>query len=347
MQSPVVPLDRPARPAPCRARLLAMGALLMGGVFLSFLIGRYPVAPLDLMRMLAARALPVQTTWQETAELVVFSIRLPRVLLSCMVGCCLAAAGASYQGVFQNPMASPDVLGASSGAALGAALAILFRAGPAAVTASAFAFSLMCVGLVILVSNRARGKKVLGLILSGIMISSLFSSGTSFVKLAADPGDQLPAITFWLMGSLSGAKMSDVLFALAPMAMGCAALLALKWRVNVLTLGDEEARTMGVHAGRLRLWVILASTLVTAASVAVSGMIGWVGLVIPHVARRVVGSNYRYLMPASMMLGALFLLMVDTLCRSLLATEIPLGILTSLAGAPFFIYLMTRESERF
>lgn len=339
--------DANNRRLPYAAAVTLMAALLAGGVVLSFLLGRYPVGPAELARILLSRVFSIEPSWPEAAELVVFNIRLPRVLLSCMVGCCLSAAGASYQGVFQNAMAAPDILGASSGAALGAALAILLNMGGYMVTAMAFLFSLLCVTLVIFISSHAKGKKVLGLVLSGIMISSLFSSGTSFVKLMADPSDQLPAITFWLMGSLSGAKPDDVLFAFVPMALGCATLLMLKWRINVLTLGDDEARTMGVNAQRVRLTVILASTLITAASVAVSGMIGWVGLVIPHLARRLVGNNYRCLMPASMLLGALFLLTVDNLCRTLMMTEIPLGILTSLVGAPFFIYLITRENERY
>lgn len=339
--------DANNRRLPYAAAVTLMAALLAGGVVLSFLLGRYPVGPAELARILLSRVFPIGPSWPEAAELVVFNIRLPRVLLSCMVGCCLSAAGASYQGVFQNAMAAPDILGASSGAALGAALSILLNMGGHTVTAMAFLFSLLCVTLVIFISSHAKGKRVLGLVLSGIMISSLFSSGTSFVKLMADPSDQLPAITFWLMGSLSGAKPDDVLFAFVPMALGCATLLMLKWRINVLTLGDDEARTMGVNAQRVRLTVILASTLITAASVAVSGMIGWVGLVIPHLARRLVGNNYRCLMPASMLLGALFLLTVDNLCRTLMMTEIPLGILTSLVGAPFFIYLITRENERY
>ena len=195
--------------------------------------------------------------------------------------------------------------------------------------------------------SRARGKRVLGLILSGIMIGSLVSSGTSFIKLVADPQDQLPAITYWLMGSLNGASLADVRFVLLPMALGLVPLHLLRWRLNILTLGDEEAQTMGVNAGRLRAAVILCATLVTAASVSVSGVIGWVGLVIPHLTRRMVGNNYRHLMPATMLFGAIFLLLVDDLSRNLLATEIPLGILTSLIGAPFFIYLITRDGERY
>ena len=178
------------------------------------------------------------------------------------------------------------------------------------------------------------------------MIGSLVSSGTSFIKLVADPDDQLPAITYWLMGSLNGTNPADVWFALVPMSIGVIPLFLLRWRVNILTLGDDEAQTMGVNAKRLRVIVILCATLITAASVSVSGVIGWVGLVIPHLARRLVGNNYKYLMPASMLFGAIFLLLVDDVSRNMFATEIPIGILTSFIGAPFFIYLITKDGEQ-
>jgi iron complex transport system permease protein len=183
--------------------------------------------------------------------------------------------------------------------------------------------------------------------LSGIVVGSLFSAATSFIKLVADPTDQLPAITYWLMGSLAGAKSGDIKFAIIPMTIGLVPLLLLRWRMNVLTMGDDEARTMGINANQIRFIVIICSTLTTAASVSVSGMIGWVGLVIPHVARKVVGNNYNHLMPASILCGAIFLLLVDNVSRNLLTTEIPLGILTAFIGAPFFIYLITRRGEDF
>jgi len=314
-------------------------------VLVSFALGRYPIPPGELLSMLASRFLPIRPTWPAQMEAVLFHVRLPRVVLACMVGCCLSGAGAAFQGVFQNPMASPDILGASSGAGFGAALAILLGMSSRMIPVSAFLFSLLSVALVWLVSARVRGKRILGLILTGMMVSSLFSAGTSFLKLVADPADQLPAITYWLMGSLSGAKGEDIRFALLPMALGMLPLLALRWQINLLTLGEDEARTMGVHVGRVRTAVLLGATLLTAASVAVSGVIGWVGLVVPHLARRVVGNNFRYLMPASMLLGAIFLLLVDNLSRNLLATEIPLGILTAFVGAPFFLYLITRGGE--
>lgn len=278
-------------------------------------------------------------------EAAVLSIRLPRVLLACMVGCCLSSAGAAYQGVFQNPMASPDLLGASSGAALGAALAILFGSSGLTITLSAFAASIAAIVAVNLAAARAHGKKVVNLILAGVMISSLCSACTSYIKLVADPSSQLPAITYWMMGSLSGSSMKDVQMAAIPMALGLIPLLCIRWRMNLLTLDDDEARAMGIHAGALRLLVIVCSTLITAASVAVSGLIGWVGLIAPHLSRKLTGNDYRKLLPSSMLLGACFLLGADNVSRNLHATEIPIGILTAFIGAPFFLYLIIRKES--
>lgn len=333
------------KPKTARAAVWALLGLLLLGVVVSFLLGRYPIAPGQLFGILLARVLPVEPFWTAQMETILWNVRLPRILLSCLVGACLSGAGAAYQGIFKNPMASPDVLGASAGAAFGAALAILAGAGRSAVTLSAFGGSLLSVGLVWGVGRLSRGKQVLGLILAGIMVSSLFQAGTSYIKLVADPSNQLPAITYWLMGSLSGARMADVGFALPMMAAGALPLLLLRWKLNVLTLGDEEARTMGVNVGLVRLIVILAATLLTASAVAVSGTIGWVGLVVPHLARRLTGNDYRRLMPASFLGGALFLLLVDDLSRNLLATEIPLGILTAFVGAPFFLWLILRRRD--
>lgn len=334
------------------SKVILFAAVLLILFVLSFLMGRYPIRPMELFGMLGNRILSLlnlqghivaEPFWDQQTEAIFFSIRLPRILLACLVGCCISTAGAAYQGIFQNPMAAPDILGASSGAAFGAALAILLRSPSWLITILAFVFSLVTVALVTLISRYASGSRILGLILGGIMISSLFSSGTSYIKLVADPNDQLPAITYWLMGSLADAKLSRVLFACIPMAIGLIPLILMRWRINILTLGDEEATSMGVNTQRVRLLVIICATLITAASVSVSGMIGWVGLVIPHFARRIVGNNYIRLLPLTMIIGALFLLGVDDISRNLLAKEIPLGILTSLVGAPFFIYLITRK----
>lgn len=277
---------------------------------------------------------------------VLINIRLPRILMACLVGCCLSCAGAAYQGVFQNPMASPDILGASNGAAFGAALGIILGLGSKWMTLSAFVISIITVMIVFAIAQKAPGNKVINLILAGIMIGSFFSAGTSYIKLVADTTNELPAITYWLMGSLSGVKISDFnLIVILAMIIGCTTLVALRWKINILTLGDEEASTLGINTRRLRLIVILAATLVTAASIAVSGVIGWVGLVIPHLTRKLVGHDYRKLIPASMFTGAIFLLIVDDISRNLLATEIPIGILTAFVGAPFFVYLLIKRDK--
>ena len=328
------------------AILLLLAVCLLLAIIGSVTLGRYPIGLKELGGILLSRIRPVEPFWTKTQESLLLQHRLPRILLACLVGGCLSSAGAAYQGVFQNPMAAPDILGASSGAAFGAALAILLRLSGSWIMVLAFFGSIVTVLLVMFVAGRAKGKRVLGLILAGIMVSSLISSGTSLIKLVADPEDQLPAITYWLMGSLNGTSPADVWFALLPMAVGFLPLYLLRWRINLLTLGDEEARTIGVNARRLRTIVILSATLITAAAVSVSGVIGWVGLVIPHLTRRMVGNNYRHLLPASALFGAIFLLLVDNLSRMLFATEIPIGILTSFIGAPFFLYLITREGER-
>lgn len=334
------------RHLPYSVIILILFVALIGCILASVALGRYPIGLREVGGILLSRVMEIEPFWRPVQESLLLQHRLPRILLACMVGCCLATAGAAYQGVFQNPMAAPDILGASSGAAFGAALAILLEMGSSMIVIMAFVCSIATVMLVIYVGSRTKGKKVTGLVLAGIMVGSLVSSGTSFIKMVADPSDQLPAITYWLMGSLNGTGPEEVLLAAIPMLIGLVPLLVLRWRINILTLGDDEAQTMGVNAKRLRVVVILCATLITASSVAVSGVIGWVGLVIPHLTRRMVGNNYKHLMPATMLFGAIFLLLVDDLSRNLLATEIPIGILTSFIGAPFFLYLITRDGER-
>lgn len=333
--------------------LFAIFAGLIVLMLFSFIFGRYDVSVKqvvsiltdDFLGKISGGSWGLTQNWTDKMEIAVLNIRLPRILMAVMVGLCLSAAGASYQGVFQNPMASPDVLGASSGAAFGAALAILIGCSSKMIMVFAFAFSLLTVGMVFIIGTKAPGLKILNLILAGIMISSLFTAGTSYIKLVADPSNQLPAITYWLMGSLSGTEIDDVKLAVIPMAVGCFILLLVSWRINILALGDEEAHTLGVNTDLLRLVVVFAATLVTASSIAAAGMIGWVGLVIPHVCRKIIGSNYRWLMPASMFMGGGFLLLVDNVSRNLLATEIPIGILTAFVGAPFFVYLIIRQEK--
>jgi len=339
--------DREKRLLPPPAVLALLLCALAAGILLSFSLGRYPVPIKELIAILVNRLPSVNITqfWEHTQEVAVWNVRMPRVLMAVLVGASLSAAGACYQGVFQNPMAAPDILGASAGAGFGAALAILIDMSSNGITLLAFTMSLITVAMVFFVSRHTKGEKVMGLILAGIMISSLFQAGTNFVKLVADPGNKLPAITYWLMGSFVGATKKELNFIIWPMLIGLIPLLVMRWRLNVLTLGDDEARALGVDAGRIRLFAVVCATLITAASVSVSGMIGWVGLVIPHMMRRLVGSDYRYLLPASVLGGGLFLLMVDNVSRSMSSTEIPIGILTAFIGAPFFLLLITRRGD--
>ena len=324
-----------------RARfvVLALVLILVGAAAISLLLGRYPIDPAQAVAMLVSKIVPVDPIWTEQQATLFFNVRLPRILLALMVGCCLACAGAAYQGTFQNPLVSPDILGASQGAAFGAAVAILLGVSSFTTSLFAFGFSLFTVLLVLLISSRARGNHMMVVVLAGVMVSSLFQAGVSYAKLVADPTDELADITYWLMGSLTGANMRDI------MLVGCATLFALRWRINILTMGDDEAATMGVNARRTRIVVIVAATLVTAASVCVTGMIGWVGLVIPHLCRMLVGADYRRLIPASMLMGASFLLIVDDVARLATTAEIPIGILTAFVGAPFFLYLITRKKK--
>ena len=323
--------------------LIILLAVLAALMLLSLCLGRYAVPLREVLRILLSRFTFVEQTWEAGMSAAVLNIRPPRILLAALVGACLSIAGVSYQGIFRNAMAAPDFLGASSGAAFGAALAILLGLSSAGITVCAFCFSLLTVALVFFVAQRAPGKRAANLILAGIMVSSLFSAGTSYIKLVADPSSKLPEITYWLMGSFSGKTWHDVRFALPFMLLGTVPLFLLRWRMNLLTMGDDEARAMGVDANRLRLLVVVCATLVTAASVSVSGVIGWVGLVIPHMARRLSGNDYRKLLPTTLLLGAIFLLAVDIICRNLLAVEIPIGILTSFFGAPFFLALMLKK----
>lgn len=314
--------------------------------FFSFLLGRYPIDPYNLIKILASQWFPIPITWKPEMETILFQVRLPRIFMACLIGAALSCTGAAFQGIFQNPMVSPDILGASQGAGFGAAAAIYFSFGSFGITLCSFGFGMFSVLLVSFISRRAKNDRTLGLVLAGILIGSLFSSATSFLKLVADPTDVLPAITYWLMGSLASVRRQDVVFATVPILTGMIPICLLRWKINLLTLGDDEACAMGVSVDLLRNSIILCCTLTTAACVSVSGMIGWVGLVIPHFARMIVGPDYRSLLPASILLGGSFLLIVDDIARLMATSEIPLGILTAFVGAPFFLYLIVREGNR-
>ena len=358
-----------------RSVKVAVALFVVGAVFLSLFLGRYSMNPVEVVAAAAsyipklcllawtnlnilvdfigsglsgasAGAGPVFYAVDDInitdPERVLFLIRLPRVIVVMLVGAGLAVAGASYQGMFKNPLTSPDLLGASAGASLGACLALLWNWGGTGVQIAAFLGGLAAVGMAVWLNKLVDYDPTLGLVLAGILVSTLFQSGMSIVKLLADSNDKLPEITFWLMGSFHDITVRDVLVFI-PMAVGFILLLVQSWKLNVLSFGDEEARAMGVNTKRTRFWVILGSTLLASASVAVAGIIGWIGLVIPHLARAVVGPNYRVLLPTSMLIGSAFLLLVDNLARMMLSVEIPIGILTSILGVPFFIFIFKKN----
>jgi iron complex transport system permease protein len=274
-------------------------------------------------------------------EMVVLQVRLPRVLGAVFVGAALAAAGAAYQAMFRNPLVSPDILGVSSGAGLGAALGIFLSLPVLGIQALAFAFGLATVLLVYLIAAAVRGNDpVLALVLSGVVVGTLAGAAISLLKIMTDPYDQLPAMTFWLMGSLALLSPEDIKAALLAMLIGIAPLYVLRWRMNLMSLDDEEGQALGVDTTKLRMIFVAAATLMTSAVVSISGIIGWVGLIIPHIARMLVGPNFNRLLPASMLLGGTYLLLIDNLARSVTSTELPLSILTALLGAPFFLWLL-------
>jgi iron complex transport system permease protein len=319
---------------------IAFGVLVVG-LLLAFTVGRYPVSVGDLVQVLLAKATGHATHVPAAVESVVLHVRGPRVLAALIVGAALAVAGTAFQGLFRNPLVSPDILGASSGAALGAVLGIFFSLGVFAIQALAFAGGLIAVAAVYAVGSAVRARDpILVLVLTGVVIGALLGAGVGLVKYLADPYNQLPAMTFWLLGSLAAANVSDLLPLVGPVAIGSAVLLALRWRMNAMSLPEEEARALGVPTGPLRIVIVAAATLTTSASVATAGIIGWVGLVVPHLARSLVGPDFARLLPTAAILGGGYLLVIDTLARSLAEVEIPLGILTAVIGTPFFIWLL-------
>jgi iron complex transport system permease protein len=341
-QSPAPALRVPRWPA--TGLLTALTGILLAAMLLAASVGAYPLSIADIAGSLsrsitgAARVAPVDT--------VLLDVRLPRILAAILTGAALAAAGAAYQGLFRNPLVSPDILGVSAGAGLGAVIGIFLSLPILGIQALAFVGGLATVALVYLIANAVRDREpTLVLILAGVVVGSLAGASISLLKVLADPYDQLPAITFWLLGSLASVRKADVANTLPVILLGLVPLIALRWRINVLSLGDEEAKALGVDAGRLRLIVIAAATLITASVVAIAGVIGWIGLVIPHIARMLVGPNFDRLLPASMLMGASYLLIVDTAARTLSRVETPLGILTALIGAPFFLWLLARGRE--
>ncbi len=324
--------------------LLALSLLLLLAILLSLNLGKYPISPTALWQaVVCAFSTECETNQVQT---VLWHIRVPRIIVACLVGAALACAGATYQGMFKKPLVSPDILGVSAGAGFGASLAISCNLPMWYVQLFAFVGGISAVLLVTVIASTHRERDpVLVLVLSGIAIGSLLGAGISLLKILADPFTQLPSITFWLLGSLTAVNLDDVMQLTPLMLLGILPIFLLRWRLNLLSLDEEEAQALGVSVKRIRYLLIIFTTLCTASAVSITGIIGWVGLVVPHIARLLVGANFVRLLPTSILLGASFLVITDTLARTVAQIEIPLGILTSICGAPFFLYLLLRKSR--
>jgi iron complex transport system permease protein len=328
-------------------------------------LGQYPVPAGDVLEILCAHIgngiqtiitgienllrIPVTPIFglpaPSTPDTVVIQVRLPRILGAMLVGAALSLAGGSFQGLFRNPLVSPDILGVSAGAGFGAALAILLSANQATIQLSAFCFGILSVVIVYTVSKAVKGNRTLNLVLAGLAIASLFSALLSLMEYISDPTDQLPTIIYWLMGSLASLNLTDIAVAAIPIIIGMVILLLMRWRFNVLAMGEEEAQALGINVGRIRIVIVVCCTMMSAGAVCLSGIIGWVGLVIPHISRLLVGPDHRRLLPVSLLLGASYLLVIDDIARTASSLEIPLGVLTAMIGAPFFLYMLSRRGK--
>lgn len=283
-----------------------------------------------------------KTVENPNASIVIWNVRIPRILLSLLAGAGLSVAGAAFQALFSNPLATPDTLGCANGASFGAALGILLGFSSLGVQLSALVFGIVSVLLVFLITSGKQRGNMMMVVLAGMVISSLFSALVSFIKYVADPNDVLPVITFWLMGSMSGATMKNLVTGGPVILIGVFILYKMRYRLNILSLSQDEAKSMGVSIGCNRTIVILASSLITASIVSMCGVIGWIGLLIPHISRMAFGNNNTYVIPSCIVFGALFMVSVDTIARCLTTSEIPVSILTAIIGAPVFLLLLRK-----
>ncbi len=309
-------------------------------------IGKYPVTPAESLRILLGGIAGKTESFEPMTVNVVLKLRIPRILASMLVGASLSMSGSVYQGVFSNPLISPDFLGVSGGACVGAAIAILLALPSAFIQIFAFVSGVAAVLIALLIPWLLRNRSNIMLVLSGIIVGAAMSSVLGFIKYAADPETQLAAITYWTMGDFSAIKLSDVLSVLPAMIPSAAVLFLLSWRIDILSLGGDEAKTLGVNVAFVRTAAIICATLLTASSVCIAGTISWVGLVVPHFGRMLAGPNHNRSLPASAMLGALFMLLADTLTRTVSQTEMPVSIITGLIGAPLYVLLLYRERRR-
>lgn len=304
-------------------------------------IGRYSIGIVDIINtLLPERLTPADI--DPNIKTVIYSIRLPRVIIAALAGSGLAIAGASFQSLFSNPLATPDTLGVATGASFGAALGIILGFGSIGIQICAFVVGITCVGLVYFISKVKSERSMIMIILSGMVISSLFQAMVSLIKYVADPQDTLPQITFWLMGSLSGVGYDELMLGSPFIIIGIIIIFLLRWKMNMLSLHEDESKALGVNLKVIRLLTIISAALITASVVSICGNIGWVGLLIPHISRMIFGNNNKSVIPACIGFGAIFMVVIDTIARSAIASEIPISILTAVVGAPFFITLLRK-----
>ena len=310
---------------------------------ISLIMGKLMIEPTEVAKILLSRVFTIEKTWSPTLESVLFDVRMPRLLAGLLVGAGLSISGAAFQGLFRNPLVSPHILGVSSGAGFGAALAILFFGNIWMVQLLSFSFALVAVFFTYTLSRVYRTTPVLMLVLSGIIVGALFSSSTSLLKYIADPVNQMPSIVFWLLGSLNNVSNKDIGLVGPVILAGIVVLLLIRWRINLLAMGEEDARALGVNTNQIRAIIILCATIISASAVSMTGVIGWIGLVIPHIGRLLVGPDNKYLLPVATLIGACYLVAVDTVARTVMESEIPIGILTAMVGAPIFAYLLRKN----
>lgn len=327
--------------------ILWLSVIILIVVFsMSLVVGQYRVPLEDTFRIVFSKIFIIDKTWDNIQQAVVMDLRLPRTIAAVIIGAALALSGATYQSIFKNPMVSPDLLGVSSGACVGAACAILMDASSAIIQLSAFTGGLIAVAITLMIPRLIRNESTTVLVLSGIVISSLMSSIMSIIKFVADTETQLAEITYWMMGSFAMTTLKSMIPVLPTILTPMTVILLMRYRLNVLSLGDNEAKTLGINLRTTRGMFILCSTLITASCVCLSGTIGWVGLVIPHTARMIIGSDNKTMLPIAMIFGGIFMLVIDILCRTITAAELRLGILTGVIGAPFFIFILFRQRRQ-
>lgn len=329
---------------PSRFKWILMAAFPICLFVVSLFLGRYMVPPKQVVCILGRRLLnlAIEPFWSDTAETVIIRVRLPRAIMASLVGAGLSMSGASFQGMFQNPLVSPFILGVSAGASFGAAMGLILELPALGIQGLSFLFGLLAVAITYAMAHIYKITPVLMLVLSGMVVSTFFQAMLSLIKFVADDDEKLPAITFWLMGSLGSVSLQDLSIAALPLIISMAGLYMIRWKLNVLSMGDRESRALGINNELFKAIIILCTTVISSTAVAFCGIIGWVGQVIPHFCRMIVGPDHRMLIPATMLVGAGYLTMIDNLCRLLTATEIPLGILTAVIGAPVFAYLLRK-----